>query len=255
VVNEAYVFGFPRREAVIDGIRRELELLPRLAGLLPLRIPVPVFVGGETDEFPWPFYGSELLAGVEPGDAQLDDDARTEIGIELAGFLRRLHGLDLAAELPLDPNRRADMQFRVPMTREAIAELDRLGVWRSPPGVAALLEEAERLPLPESSAVAHGDLHFRHVLVDRAHASGVLDWIDLCRADPAIDLQLYWSFLPPEGRPAFAEAYGPIGEAQLLRARVLALFLSAVLARYGHAEGHDRIAREALAGLERTLSS
>jgi aminoglycoside phosphotransferase (APT) family kinase protein len=80
----------------------------------------------------------------------------------------------------------------------------------------------------------------------------VIDWGDVCRADPAIDLQLVWSFLPPTQRAAFLDAYGPVSEDQLLRARVLALSLCAALAAYGHAEGITGVEREALDGLART---
>ena len=100
----------------------------------------------------------------------------------------------------------------------------------------------------------HGDLHFRHLLVDGGTASGVIDWGDLCRADPAIDLPLYWSFVPPAGRAAFLDAYGEVNETQLLRARVLSIQLCAVLAHYGHSEDQPAILRAGLDGLERTLS-
>ena len=83
--------------------------------------------------------------------------------------------------------------------------------------------------------------------------TGVIDWGDVCRSDPAIDLHLLWSFLPPESRPAFLEAYGPVDEAQLLRARVLALSICAALALYAHAEDLPNVEREALAGLARAL--
>src|SRR5262249_44173327 len=97
LVNDEVVFGFPRREAVVAGIEPELGLLPRLAPLLPLAIPVPLFVGRPTDAFPWPFFGSPFLPGVEAGEAGLDDLTRTAVGVELAGFLRRLHSEEVAA--------------------------------------------------------------------------------------------------------------------------------------------------------------
>ena len=97
------------------------------------------------------------------------------------------------------------------------------------------------------------DLHFRHLLVNGCAASGVIDWGDVCRADPAIDLPLFWSFVPSEGRSAFLDAYGPVNETQLLRARVLSIQLCAVLAHYGHDEGQAEILRAALDGLERVL--
>src|SRR5206468_3004384 len=99
------------------------------------------------------------------------------------------------------------------------------------------------------------DLHFRHLLVEGGRASGVIDWVDLSRADPAIDLQLVWSFLPPHGRTAFLDAYGPVSSERLLRARVVALFLCAVLARYGHEQAMPSVEGEALAGLERATAA
>jgi aminoglycoside phosphotransferase (APT) family kinase protein len=252
VVNERYAFRFPRRAIAIPGIEREIGVLPKLESL-PLPVPRPVFVGGPTDDFPWPFFGSELLPGVEAGDAVLDDDARIEIGVELARFLRALHGTELDEPLPVDFNGRADMAKRTALVREELAELERLGLWHASPRVASLLEEAERLPPPEAPVLVHGDLHFRHVLVDGGAGSGVIDWGDLCRSDPAIDLPLLWSFVPPEGRGAFLDTYGPVNGAQLLRARVLAIQLSAVLARYGHLEGLEGVEREGVAGLQRAL--
>ena len=100
----------------------------------------------------------------------------------------------------------------------------------------------------------HGDLHLRHVLVEKGRLSGVIDWGDVCRSDPAVDLVLVWCALPPAACSAFFDAYGPVGEDGLLRARVLSLFLCAVLALHARAEGLEHIERESLDGLERTLA-
>jgi hypothetical protein len=48
-------------------------------------------------------------------------------------------------------------------------------------------------------------------------------------------------------------AYGPVTEEQLLRARVLSLFLNAILAIYARAQGLRVLEREAVAGLQRTM--
>jgi aminoglycoside phosphotransferase (APT) family kinase protein len=257
LVNERWVFGFPRREMVVPGIEREIEYLPRLASLLPLPIPQPAFVGRPSEDFPWPFFGSAWIPGHEAAETDLDDAARETIGLEVATFLKRLHSRDVfdaigANALPVDPMGRANMQKRVPITREDFAELARLGLWSAPKPVMQLLDQAELLPESrEPPVVVHGDFHFRHVLVDNGRASGVIDWIDLSQADPSVDLSFAWSFLPAEARPRFFEAYGPVSDEQRLRAQVLALNLSAVLARYAQAEGHPQLAREALAALAR----
>ena len=257
LVNQMWVFGFPRRKIVVSGIERELAWLPHLAPLLPVAIPEPRFVGAPSAEFPWPFFGAPFIPGAEPWEEPLSDTARLTVALELAGFLRRLHDeevLGSAAELPVDGNARADMTQRVPKTRVAIAQVADLGLWKPSESVAVMLDEAEHLRSSGHLTVCHGDLHVRQLLVADGRLSGVIDWIDLCRSDPAIDLSLLWSFLAPGQRADFLEAYGDVDSDQLLRARILALDLCAVLAAYGHTERHPRLVAECVAGLERAAA-
>ena len=255
LVDERWVFRFPRRQVVLPGLAREIQVLPQLAGRLPLEVPNPVHVGQPAEGFPWPFWGGRHIPGAEPSQLELTDAARITAGGPLAAFLRALHGIDPSTiagpQLPVDAVQRADMDRRVPMTRDRLVQARRLGLWSAPASVEPLLERALALPPAQPTALAHGDLHLRHLLLgDDLAPCGVIDWIDVCRADPAIDLVLYWSFLPPAGREAFRDAYGPIRDDQLVRSRVLAVFLSATLAVYGHEVGIPWLQRGALAGLE-----
>jgi aminoglycoside phosphotransferase (APT) family kinase protein len=254
-VDERWAFRFPRREIVVRGMELEIAVVPKLEPLLPLGVPAAVFVGEPSDEFPWPFFGSRLLPGRELTELQLADEARSRVGLELAGFLRVLHDIELDVELPPDANRRTDMLSRVPRTREQLAELERLGVWHRPAAVDSLLAEAEALPPSTVSTIAHGDLHVRQLLAtEEGRLTAVLDWVDLCRTDPAIDLAMLWAYLPPQARGDFLAAYGAVDDAQLLRARVVALSVWASLAHYGRVERFPLIEREAVAGLGRIVS-
>jgi aminoglycoside phosphotransferase (APT) family kinase protein len=243
-------------------VEREIAALPQLAPLLPAPVPVPVFVGGPSGAFPWPFFGAELLPGREPERGAPPERARGALAGELGRFLRALHdpalaqAVDPGRELPVDLNHRADMALRVPKTREWLASVAKLGIWRAPRGVERLLSDALELEPPEAAAIVHGDLHFRHVLVDGGgRLAGVIDWGDLCRADPSVDLALVWALLPRESRDAFLEAYGPVSGERLLRARVLALCLCAALAAYGRHEALPGVEGEALDGLRRAAES
>ncbi|MFL5942870.1 MAG: phosphotransferase [Gaiellaceae bacterium] len=244
-VDGEWAFRFPRREVVVPGTEREIAVLPLLE--VPLAIPRPEYVGVPSDEYPWPFYGARYISGEEA--AGLDDDARARMARPLARFLRVLHGH--ALDLPVDLQRRSDMPYRVRRTRQALTAIGDL--WPAPTRVEDVLREAEALPPAVPTAVVHADLHFRQVLVHEGELSGVIDWVDVCRADPGVDLLLYWSFLPPAGRGAFLGEYGPVADHSLLRGRVLALFLNAILARYGRDEGVAAVAAEAVASLERTV--
>ena len=116
---------------------------------------------------------------------------------------------------------------------------------------SSLLNTPHKLMVKQDS-----DLHFRQVLVDDGTSpSGVIDWVDVCRSDPAIDLSMLWSYLPLEGRETFLAEYGAVSDEQLLRARVIALSLSAALAHYGHHEGFWAVEREALSGLARAAAA
>ena len=253
-VGQDWVFRFPRREVVLPGFRLEIDFLPKLAPLLPFAIPVPERIGEPSDAFPWPFFGALKLPGVELGDAPETD--RETLAVDLARFLTTLHRDEavqaVGRPLPENWTRRADMKLRVPYVLDKLAELDAL--WRAPARVRALLEDARSLPPPRPKAVCHGDFHFRHVLVDDGRMCGVIDWIDLCRGEPALDLQIVWSVLPERARPAFFAEYGDVDEETLVRARVIAFHLAAALLDYGHQEGLPALEREALACLDRAAS-
>jgi aminoglycoside phosphotransferase (APT) family kinase protein len=259
VVEEQWAFRFPRRRIAIPGVERELAVLPRLAPLLPVPIPEPRFVGRPSELFRWPFFGAPLLPGVEPAEAELEESDRVNLGAALGRFLRALHAPDTLAAvdperaLPVDFNRRADMPFRVARAREKLSALP-VDVWRAPASVERILSDAEDLPDPSGiEVVTHGDLHIRHLLVEGGAIAGVIDWGDVCRANPAIDLMLVWMLLSPAGRERFAMAYGSIDAEQLVRSRVLALFLGVTLAHYARDIGHTALERACVSALERTL--
>lgn len=254
-VDGRWAFRFPRRASAIPGVEREIAALPRLAGHLSLPIPQPQFIGQPTDDGPWPWFGTPLLRGVELVDARLSDPDRREVARSLGRFLRELHAPALArlvgAMLSVDLNRRADMAFRIPLVRERLMELEAAGTWTTTREVRALLDDAVGLPAPSRTAVMHGDLHVRHVLVDGRAVSGVIDWGDVCMGDPSVDLSIAYSAFGPESRLAFLDAYGPIDGLTELRARVVATFLSATLLAYAAGEGMAPLRHESLLALDR----
>jgi len=259
LVGERWAFRFPRREIAVPGVHRELETLGRLAGHLPLAIPVPHYVSEPADGYPWPWFGAEFLPGVELAEARLPDDARVELGAALGAFLRTLHAPRLArlvgTTLPVDPMRRADMSFRVAQVRRRVERLAEAGLWTPTPDLERLFARAAALPVPPRTVVLHGDLHMRHVLVDATgRATGVIDWGDVCAGDPSVDLSIAYASLAGDARAALTEAYGPIDGLTELRARVVGAFLAAALLEYAADRGTESLGEEARRSLERVLA-
>ena len=156
-------------------------------------------------------------------------------------------------DLPVDPMERAWPRARMAQTRDVLDRLARTGTWTADPAVGALVDDAERLGAPPGDlALVHGDLHVRHVLVDaERQPAGVLDWGDVCLADPAVDLAIGYAALAGEARHAVLRAHGPVDAERELRARALAVRLSALLADYAAAQGRPQLLTEARAGLRR----
>ena len=55
---------------------------------------------------------------------------------------------------------------------------------------SANLLTRQRSARSQSGAVVHGDAHFRQLLQVEGDLTGVIDWVDICRADVGQDLQL-----------------------------------------------------------------
>ncbi len=261
LVGGRWVFRFPRREMALPGVRREIAALPALAPRLPLPVPVPELIGRPGNGYPWPFWGARLIPGDELAETGLEGAARTRAAAGLGEFLRALHDPALVgeagADLPRDPFRRGDPAVRAPMARVRLARLAGDGVFTPDARVERLLAEGERLgPSGEADVVSHGDLHMRHLLVGGdARAAGVIDWGDLCLADPAVDLSLAYGGFEGAARAELLSAYGPVGADRELRARVLAVFLCAALAEYAASTGRQRLLAEVLAGIGRAVAN
>jgi aminoglycoside phosphotransferase (APT) family kinase protein len=261
LVDEVWAFRFPHRRIAVDGVRREIAALPALAPHVPLPIPVPTYVGRPAAGYPWPFFGAPYLAGIDLATARLPDQTRVRAGSAIGAFLRRLHdpalATRLASVLPIDPMRRADLRVRQPRARERLAELASRGLWRRTEAADEMVTTAIGLSdePPPAPVVSHGDLHVRHLLVQsNGEITGVIDWGDICRGDPAIDLSIAYAAFRGDARRALIEAYGSISAAQEHRARVLALFLSATLLLWANDVGMAELAVEARTGLDRATA-
>lgn len=248
LVNGEWVFRFPQRDVARDLMGYEIANLRRIAGSLPLAVPDPVFVGVPEGDYPYPFSGYRILKGATACSRELDDESRAASAAALGAFLRELHGQDLTgvaeAELPGDLIRRADLEFRLSRMR---AEFGKYEATHGQGPTSILREAAEELSRtaawPGEAVMSHGDLYARHLMIDEAgRVGGVIDWGDVHRGDPAVDLSIEFSFLPPAARRSFEEAYGGVDEATRRRARFRAINYTLLLTNYGLSVGDEAIA-------------
>ncbi|MFE9321963.1 phosphotransferase [Nocardia sp. NPDC006982] len=205
LVDGCWVERRPRRPEVADQLRRETQLMPWLAPLLPLQVPIP-WVVRET-----PLVVRHALV---PGQAIVAPDVGH--GLAIGEFLRALHrssateavrhGLAPAAET---------RNSRVAMISRFRADVMPLIPFSQRDSASAVLDATREFP---ADTVVHGDLGPEHVLVAGGRIAGVIDFGDVHLGDAANDLAWPLHGAPTDFADAVAVAYGVTGD---LRRRAL----------------------------------
>jgi aminoglycoside phosphotransferase (APT) family kinase protein len=169
VVDDAWVFRFPRRAGVVPALEAEIAVLPLLEARLPVAVPRFEIVSREPPFVAYPFLRGSPL--------------RDEDGEGVRAFLAALHAVDVDG-LPV-PRPEWSAAYR-----EQCAEFERV--------VLPHLEEVERRAARGlfaevdtlggfEPALVHADLGPEHLLVRDGRLAAVIDWGDMRVGDPALD--------------------------------------------------------------------
>ena len=169
IVDDDWVFRFPRRAGVEEALEVEIVLLPALAPVLPVAVPSFEHISREPL-----FVGYRLIRGAP----LVDEDPN---GVR--AFLEALHAFDPAG-LPVE---RLDW---VEAYRNQCAEFERLVFplfdkdrHAEAKGLFAETETLEDV----KPVLLHADLGPEHLLVRDSRLVGVIDWGDARVGDPALD--------------------------------------------------------------------
>jgi aminoglycoside phosphotransferase (APT) family kinase protein len=255
VVDDAWVFKFPKHAAVEGYQDIERAALARLATRVPLPIPVPVHVGFPAPEFPFRFHGCPFLPGVAADHAAPEDLDESACAEALGAFLAALHGIPIpeatAWGIPAGPP-------LVPRSARAL-ECERWNVVRTAAPeplrarVDAWLAAADPPLEPGVACVTHGDLRDGNLNLDEGgrRLVALIDWIDLTVADPARDFGglLGWRG-EPFLRAVLARAGRPVDDGLLLRSRRRAAHLATAVAWQGLLAERPPLLASGLRGLD-----
>ena len=195
-IDERWIFRFPKSEHVAADLARELEILPRLQGKLPLPIPDPLFSATDSDSGQVLFMGYAMLPG-EPllrerfSMLRQDADTVARIADDLALFLLTLHKIspaDIGLARQADDARKSWIRYydevreklyphmraeaRRQVSRDFEAGLNDQNLWRF------------------DSCLIHGDFGTGNILYDfhEGCISGIIDFSFCGIGDPAQDL-------------------------------------------------------------------
>lgn len=196
----------PRYPDTEVQLRNEVRLMPRIAPLLPLQVPVPIVL----DESPL-----RVRHRLVEGELATRAALTREDGRRLGGFLRALH------DLPVNIYVESGIPEQTAARAELLATLERM-LHRVLPLVAAEHQEdgralLRRIALRTPATLVHGDLAAHHVTSGPDGIVGVIDWKDARVADPAVDLAWPLFGTPEPFAEAVATTYG-VSDDELARA-------------------------------------
>ena len=249
------VVRFPRRALGVRAIDNELLVLPLIADRVTLPVPRPRDIAEPALGFPARFYTHAYLPGVPANRSGVDDAGLARLAEPLGRFVAALHAvpLPLLRAAGLHDDKRGDHERVAERGRGWLARLQLPAALRER---AAAILEAPAPPLDDRERVlVHGDLHPGNVLIDEdGGITAVIDWGDCSAGDPAIDLAIGLSALPPEARGDFLLAHGDVSPATWARARVNAVSRHGLaMLAWARDTGDDTIGEFAIASLRRAV--
>ena len=181
LVNEEWVFQFPRLEGAAERLRRQIAILPELAREVSSAVPTPAFESVDP-----PCLGYRRIDG-RPMSQEVDGIWPERLG-------RFLHDLHLTP-----PEFLGMRSLSAQAVRDGLLdEVASLGAH-----VLPLLDPAERTSAERvirtflddddnfrfAACVTHGDIGPEHVLItDAGDLAGVIDWGEIKVGDPVSDL-------------------------------------------------------------------
>ncbi len=263
LVDDAWVFRFPKRRQCARQLAREHRLLEALAGTMagappsaigtmagePIAIPRHRYYVREPVDFALAYVGYPFLRGDALIDCRQDEIDRIEIGRQLGDFLRCLH-----AAAPTRAPRIYHDTFPSDLVdfRRELAHAEAVLPASIATACTRLLSHTPRPDLTPPRFV-HGDLGAEHILVDRGRnrITAIIDWGDAGWGNPIGDLVGLWAWGGDAAVTAAVPNARALSPSDWSRIRVWGVAYAIGSAYYGHEDGRDRLYATALGWLER----
>ncbi|MGI8397700.1 aminoglycoside phosphotransferase family protein [Agrobacterium deltaense] len=226
-LGDEMLIRMPSAARYVAQVEKEHRWLPALAPLLPFPIPAPLALGqpGQGYPFRWSVY--RWLEG-EPLARYLDCVDLSTIAIDVAAFLRALHGVDASDGPPAGAHNFHRGGSLSVYDGEAKASAVRLADEVD----QALAMEIWQLALSshwrKQGVWVHGDIAEGNLLVKDGRLSAVIDFGSSGVGDPSSDLILAWNVLDAESRAVFRRALD-LDEATWQRGRGWALWKALIV--------------------------
>jgi len=240
LVNEKYVFRFPRTQEAELLLCDENKVLPKLYSVVPLPIPKPIYFGKPTEIYPFHFHGYKMLTGTPAYRVNLSDDALKECLKSLAQFLKQLHSIKAvqaqAMGAQIQMHDKTKVQLVIEYLQKRMEDIQQANIFEFDRAfIDDLIAQAKAVVIDHSDdCLVHGDLDYRHMLIEQNKLAGIIDWGDVGINHPVIDFAVVHGMFSKSMHEIFFQEYEIVNDDIWLYAKFLALHRAITLMLYGH---------------------
>ncbi|MBY8875913.1 phosphotransferase [Micromonospora sp. PLK6-60] len=219
----------PRHRASAASLQSEIRWVGQLGERWTFPTQRIVREGRPGAGYPWGWAVTSWLPGELAADRPLDPAAAPALGRALA----EIHQ-PAPVDAPFNSEQSIPLAAREPALRQVLPKLPAVGAGRGLvvdlDAAAALWRRASGVPDDAARVWAHADLHPFNVISVDGQFGGIIDWSDICGADPAVDLGFLHLLLPAAAVATAYDSYGGVDPATVARARGVGLVKAATLA-------------------------
>lgn len=247
VVDEEWIFRFPRTNEVAREIEREISassLAAEALSGLGVRVPEITRIGHPSESFPYRFVGYERLPGTPAEDIPARDPDAEWLGKGIGAVLSRLHAISVQRAkrggLAVDDDGVEEWYA------EALRIADDLAAREGEPVRSCIDWLRDDPPMPSQCGgpvrFIHNDICPDHVLLEpgQRRITALLDFGDAALGDPALDFVMLPAWLGPAGTRAALASYEPKRDADFeKRIAFLARATSLTWLHDAHLQGAD----------------
>jgi aminoglycoside phosphotransferase (APT) family kinase protein/pimeloyl-ACP methyl ester carboxylesterase len=262
IINNEFVFRFPRREIGVTCMQNEIALLPYIKKNVSFPFSYPQFIGKPSTLYSYVFAGYKMIKGNSLSDFNAELITDINFAKILASWLKELHSIKFINEdYKLDLGDRfghIDDKQRIEKCRVSIEKYESyfLDASFKKQDLLKILEKLSKLNFEDiqKSFYIHGDLYSRHILVDNnLKPTGIIDWGDIHIGNPGIDLSIGYMIFDNNALEVFLNEYGNIDPQTKKLAIFRTFYHSIIILPYCYENNENKLKAWATASLKNAI--
>jgi aminoglycoside phosphotransferase (APT) family kinase protein len=262
LINQEFIFRFPRRESAVTCMANEIILVPYIAKHVSFPISAPQFIGKASDAYPFIFAGYPMIKGIALSEASNPLVVSKIFAHILANWLKELHSIKVkSAHQQIVKNEHNLWRLNIPNRIEALSKsVNQYAACYQAAGftkekLLKLINNFHKLDFNlNESCYLHGDLYARHIMVDQNLLPiGLIDWGDAHIGQPGIDLSAVILIFNDNALNEFFKIYGMIDHNSMKIAIFRAICHSIICLPYADQQNAAGLKNWSIAALNRAI--